>query len=574
LDSRLLDNFSKWLIWIIIIHINVQSEIELQEIDDIPSGIIDINGKKHQDIVLQMFVPISEVKYYEDTWLHEIIVKVKKYTGFQKRHVFKVSTSDIFVEYVIVLTFDTYDNFYEWKNSKERIKCFDKLKKRHNGYKTQRINNFGGDIHDDSSVNRKESVAQIKVLPPPKWKLACIITFAVYSTLAMIQFCKSTKILLDLQLPIGFVTFLVNVHVVIMLVYSYLPLIMSLPFVDKWLRNRRMPIEEMSSIHAILDQGFLMFQLRFFLFQVTEEYQDKQKTIEKRLDILLDINHNLKLEVQSLKGCNNLSSVNTNNDKTKYDVNKDVYSNSIEVLQKTKNELHKNSDSLQTTGPMTMTVRHFIKWECTLDFENWTQEIDAEMSKFKGFGGLVTIAPTRDGEPHINSFTYESFEDLMEFSKSKPRENLLKRLKPMLEADSEYQMEVERSFNDAFTELFTDSSGKANNRPPPLWKSVILTILPLYIIVFYIGYEVSLFLVSLGFNVYVSIFITTLINVWLNSYIGVPFVQSHFMLWLLAPRAVNNDTEWIYLDIGLPFKYQLIFLILYVAIQVLCWYYY
>ena len=52
--------------------------------------------------------------------------------------------------------------------------------------------------------------------------------------------------------------------------------------------------------------------------------------------------------------------------------------------------------------------------------------MDEEMKKFSGYMGLIRLAPTADGEPFVNSFTFDSFEHLMVFSQSQPRAELLR----------------------------------------------------------------------------------------------------------------------------------------------------
>ena len=39
----------------------------------------------------------------------------------------------------------------------------------------------------------------------------------------------------------------------------------------------------------------------------------------------------------------------------------------------------------------------------------------------------------------------------------------------------------ERLYVDAFSELFVSTGGHVTSRPPPLWKTVVLTIIPLFV---------------------------------------------------------------------------------------------
>lgn len=47
--------------------------------------------------------------------------------------------------------------------------------------------------------------------------------------------------------------------------------------------------------------------------------------------------------------------------------------------------------------------------------------------------------------------------------------------------DDEIVYAKERTFHDAFTELFAATGGTVGNRPPPIWKSCILVTISIFV---------------------------------------------------------------------------------------------
>ena len=61
-------------------------------------------------------------------------------------------------------------------------------------------------------------------------------------------------------------------------------------------------------------------------------------------------------------------------------------------------------------------------------------------SKFPGFLGQNTTPPVHDGDPYVNAFTFESYDELYNFLSSKERKQLVIDLSPLLEATSVAQV--------------------------------------------------------------------------------------------------------------------------------------
>jgi superfamily I DNA and/or RNA helicase len=70
------------------------------------------------------------------------------------------------------------------------------------------------------------------------------------------------------------------------------------------------------------------------------------------------------------------------------DINVHRRSTNMEHMEDTSNKTdhvitHTKTDAVSKTNhPITLAVRHYVKWECALEFEKWTDEMDAEMSRY------------------------------------------------------------------------------------------------------------------------------------------------------------------------------------------------
>jgi len=106
-------------------------------------------------------------------------------------------------------------------------------------------------------------------------------------------------------------------------------------------------------------------------------------------------------------------------------------------------------------------------------------------------------------------------------------------------------------------------------RPPPLWKSCILTIIPLHIIVWLLGINFYPYLYVSGINDVVVVFIASVVNVFLNSYIGVPLMHSQFGRWLHMSRPIHPLPYIGFLDCGFSKFYQVTLLVFWVLMNVL-----
>ena len=126
----------------------------------------------------------------------------------------------------------------------------------------------------------------------------------------------------------------------------------------------------------------------------------------------------------------------------------------------------------------------------------------------------------------------------------------------------------ERVIQDAFSELFvaTGADIEPALRPPPLWKTAVLTVIPLFIIVWQVGGNLAPYVGRSGqLPPLVVTLVVIAVAVSFNSYIGVPLVHSMFGDWLLVPRPAHPPAPYSYiafLDSGISSKYVQVLLVL------------
>ena len=235
-------------------------------------------------------------------------------------------------------------------------------------------------------------------LPPPKWKLAIIITCAVFSALCVNNLSGSADAMLAADMPLGLVLFISISHTVTLLSYAGLPLLMSIPFVNQWLRSkRRCEPAQMHPLHAVLDQGLQMFAIKMKPKEVPQAVLDQINKLESRLDKLLGMNRSLQAELNALypppatdTDTSTASATATTRTDTADDEQKECHvaplvTKSINQMVGSLESHHESQrlskDKSDRASPLTMACRHYVKWEYQIDFENWSRRMDAEMKK-------------------------------------------------------------------------------------------------------------------------------------------------------------------------------------------------
>jgi hypothetical protein len=194
----------------------------------------------------------------------------------------------------------------------------------------------------------------------------------------------SADAMLATDMPIGLVLFLSISHTVILLSYAGLPLLMSIPFVNSWLRmKRRCEPSQMHPLHAVLDQGFQIFSVKLKPHEVPKEVIDKITKLEVRVDKLLGMNAKLQKQMNRYDPENSSNNIE-NEEEYSSAVMEDVRVNNVEKMVGSIESHHESQSAHRKSeldSPLTMACRHYVKWEYQNDFENWCKEMDAEMKK-------------------------------------------------------------------------------------------------------------------------------------------------------------------------------------------------
>jgi hypothetical protein len=206
----------------------------------------------------------------------------------------------------------------------------------------------------------------------------------VYSVLLVVGLSGSADAMLATDMPIGLVLFLSISHTVILLSYAGLPLLMSIPFVNSWLRmKRRCEPSQMHPLHAVLDQGFQIFSVKLKPHEVPKEVIDKITKLEVRVDKLLGMNAKLQKQMNRYDPENSSNNIE-NEEEYSSAVMEDVRVNNVEKMVGSIESHHESQSAHRKSeldSPLTMACRHYVKWEYQNDFENWCKEMDAEMKK-------------------------------------------------------------------------------------------------------------------------------------------------------------------------------------------------
>eukprot|EP00602_Paraphysomonas_sp_CaronLab_P003734 CAMPEP_0185033938 /NCGR_PEP_ID=MMETSP1103-20130426/23366_1 /TAXON_ID=36769 /ORGANISM="Paraphysomonas bandaiensis, Strain Caron Lab Isolate" /LENGTH=440 /DNA_ID=CAMNT_0027570389 /DNA_START=66 /DNA_END=1388 /DNA_ORIENTATION=+ len=409
---------------------------------------------KRYNGVIQVFIPQHYQQVFENEWLPDIYDTVISYRGFRKRHVLKLSTSDNYIEYAVILGFDTLNDYTDWVTSSDRLQRVKKLK--NIGAFVYKLNDYGGRVQKgapvESSGNTKPSRISLQNTvsnrptprPPAKWKLSIIIVVCIFCALLVVGSGGSITVMRDAGIPLGAVYMLTLMHIIPVLIYSMLPLLMGIQFVNNWLRHPRPPASELHPLLAVLDQGLQMFAPAP-VSPVPPAVMQRLNKLEQRLELIRKMNHSLKTRLEDVVP----NSTDTANDMMRLESDsrqqllqrKETHTNEMaeqigERIRHYDNLKYDEAKGDGIVGPLSLAVRHFVKWECVEDFEQWTDKMDAEMNRYDGYMGMVRIAPKTDGDPFINTFTFDSFDHLSAFAHSAHRCDILRELEPLLEATS------------------------------------------------------------------------------------------------------------------------------------------
>lgn len=517
-----------------------------------------------------------------------VLGALTSWKGFLTRtiyHLVKQHDRDVYIQ---TLSFSNLKSMRSWTTSKERSKCLKVANK--NGVSIHMLNEYGGLGSDLTKPNRISMHDSLQLVPrsksPAKWKLFLLALSGGYLSNVGIILNQLTPRMLLFGLPLGLIIFINLAHIVVFLIFVYLPAVQSLPIIDRWMRRDR-KVEDMSPCMSVLDQG-----LQIFAAPVQSSVLESLKS---RVDKLEQHVESLRKATFSPSGQDQPT----------------VYSQTIDAQfaqQLNARQVSPKADDgfvfvecgqTKQLPPdlLTLACAHYVKWEHADNFRKWTEKITQEMARYPGFVGLTTIEPSNEDDPFINSFTFSNLQNLMSFFGSEVRKQLLSELEVMLQGTSIAEVARERVLGDAFSELFvsTGGLGTASNiitsiiitinypaiiimsdcnihfpllasvRRPPLWKAFILVQIPLFLIAWpLLTNFLPILVVQYKLNTLLASFICTFINILVNTYVGVPLMHAQFGDWLKAQeRTFEKWTLLQFLDSGFSRPVQYVLLAVY-----------
>jgi antibiotic biosynthesis monooxygenase (ABM) superfamily enzyme len=347
--------------------------------------------------LVELLIPENENQYFCEAWLPETYRVLKeKMPGFKTRHIHPMKKANGFYEYVIVLVFDALENFQLWMESEEREqrmillrerKCVMKMLNAYGGAEAKKLIKISSDnsigTSDENILSIQASMPVIpKPSPPAKWKISVILVVTVFVTVQVALFGGTPGLMTLEEVPAGTTLFVLLVHVVCLLVYAVNPLIMNIPFVEAWLKVPRQ--ENMSPFHSLLHDGLGMF-IPAPPFSVPPAVLARISKLEAHTESLRSMNNKLKADLRRLELGLNPDAKMLGEDEIL------LLDDEPEKLKAVRAELERiasgrqpniagavnNEDEVFTTA-----VRHFVKWECVPDFEDWAMRMEAEMARY------------------------------------------------------------------------------------------------------------------------------------------------------------------------------------------------
>ena len=189
-----------------------------------------------------------------------VLGALTSWKGFLTRtiyHLVKQHDRDVYIQ---TLSFSNLKSMRSWTTSKERSKCLKVANK--NGVSIHMLNEYGGLGSDLTKPNRISMHDSLQLVPrsksPAKWKLFLLALSGGYLSNVGIILNQLTPRMLLFGLPLGLIIFINLAHIVVFLIFVYLPAVQSLPIIDRWMRRDR-KVEDMSPCMSVLDQGLQIF---------------------------------------------------------------------------------------------------------------------------------------------------------------------------------------------------------------------------------------------------------------------------------------------------------------------------
>lgn len=180
--------------------------------------------KNQFTIVVSHFIKEGATDAFEEA-LKKVIQKAIKYPGYQGIQIIRPS-STAEQEYILLIRFDSEDNYQIWANSEPRNKWFEELK----DYTYQESK-----IRYEEGIEFWFSTPTLKISHPPrKWKMALLTWMVIYPSVLLLSTIVS---IVAPNVPIFLRMLLVSCILVTLMTYFIMPNITRL--FAKWIFDQK-----------------------------------------------------------------------------------------------------------------------------------------------------------------------------------------------------------------------------------------------------------------------------------------------------------------------------------------------
>eukprot|EP00762_Andalucia_godoyi_P002807 ANDGO_04485.mRNA.1 hypothetical protein len=416
-----------------------------------------------------------------------------------------------------------------------------------------------------------------KGLPQPaqKWKLCFVLYFSMYLNFSAHNFIGTTT---AMNSVFNDPSFTLLVYVMLVIPFSTFGSSAVLLKIFRWFifapRSARRSV-----VREIFDDGFQMFLPPPPPPQPLA-LKRRLQTLEKRLDRLkritlgsLDHISQVRSRLETMTSAKSELARLTTEDLTRR----------VQELRKTSQKIVDDSRKLDRT--VTVAARHHVRWEFTEDFYELIREMTDFMKKKPGFVGLDIVQPKEsssdipeldvadedefvdDHEVLVVIYRFDSYDHLEQWLQSDERLEIVRKLEPLLAKRPVFHVEQQNVVHDAFSSLFADyGNATAGSRPPPIWKTLVLSIISGFFAIWPISLRFTPALISWGVtNSLVVSLIALVLFTFCFVYIVTPFFSMLFYHWLQIPRPIPTSQPWKALDTG--------FASIWTNVAVMCVYY-
>eukprot|EP00762_Andalucia_godoyi_P003048 ANDGO_04110.mRNA.1 hypothetical protein len=462
----------------------------------------------------------------------------------------------------------------------------------------------GSDAHQKSGKS-SDTEHQTQLQPPQKWRLMCVLFFTMYTNYAFHLLLGTTAVFSRVFGSYGIALLVYCTCIIPPGSFGFVALTSRLA--RKFLAVPRN--KNRSWIRGLLDDGFSMFEPAL----PSRDLINRIALLEKRLERMKRIavgsvesvshvrnrlEHLERKRISSNVTCSSAAfdpllppdwDVHLQRSRGVMNSQKQLPGLDVEIASSLSPSPNpSNAASMKKNAgvdtSVTIVSNHPVAWEFTEAFEDLMRHCEEQMRVFPGFisldlihtnGSLESLDDDHshrsvddldqnslgedgsgDESEYVLIYRFDSYDALDVWLRSEQRRTILQSMKPMLAGRSRIQVQQAEVVHDAFSSLFGDRHNQLQGRPPPIWKSVVLSVFS----VFFALWPLAVYLLpatsSSSNDVLAHKFVSALVliaaAVPFLVYVTSPFMNMLFFQWLITPRPVFASEPWKSLDQGLP----------------------